>query len=94
MSASLCRQIYGTPGANPYECLRQSCSIVIATMNKMATAMQEGEYDAEKPQIRVQSFILINITSAGPVVSKEASPLGGHQGGWWGAETLIALDSP
>nr|XP_046268653.1 dynactin subunit 1 isoform X7 [Scatophagus argus] len=43
-------QIYGSQGANLYECLRQSCSIVIATMNKMATAMQEGEYDAEKPQ--------------------------------------------
>uniref|UniRef100_A0A671WS18 Dynactin subunit 1 n=1 Tax=Sparus aurata TaxID=8175 RepID=A0A671WS18_SPAAU len=41
-------QVY--KGANPYECLRQSCSIVIATMNKMATAMQEGEYDSEKPQ--------------------------------------------
>ncbi|XP_061100290.1 dynactin subunit 1 isoform X2 [Conger conger] len=46
-------QIYGTPGINPYECLRQSCSIVIATMNKMATAMQEGEYDAEKPQSKM-----------------------------------------
>ncbi|XP_056151208.1 dynactin subunit 1 [Lampris incognitus] len=45
-------QIYGAPGANPYECLRQSCSIVIATMNKMATAMQEGEYDSERPQIK------------------------------------------
>ncbi|KAK6304913.1 hypothetical protein J4Q44_G00254990 [Coregonus suidteri] len=44
-------QIYGIQGANPYECLRQSCCIVIATMNKMATAMQEGEYDAERPQI-------------------------------------------
>ncbi|XP_029900110.1 dynactin subunit 1 isoform X2 [Myripristis murdjan] len=43
-------QIYGSQGANPYECLRQSCGIVIATMNKMATAMQEGEYDSEKPQ--------------------------------------------
>ncbi|KAM3594338.1 uncharacterized protein V6R79_006101 [Siganus canaliculatus] len=43
-------QIYGSQGTNPYECLRQSCSIVIATMNKMATAMQEGEYDSEKPQ--------------------------------------------
>uniref|UniRef100_H3CYW8 Dynactin subunit 1 n=1 Tax=Tetraodon nigroviridis TaxID=99883 RepID=H3CYW8_TETNG len=43
-------QIYGSQGANPYDCLRQSCSVVIATMNKMATAMQEGEYDAEKPQ--------------------------------------------
>ncbi|XP_069601171.1 dynactin subunit 1 isoform X1 [Ranitomeya imitator] len=43
-------QIYGTQGSNPYECLRQSCAILIATMNKMATAMQEGEYDAEKPQ--------------------------------------------
>ncbi|XP_057716420.1 dynactin subunit 1 isoform X1 [Corythoichthys intestinalis] len=45
-------QIYGQPGANPYECLRQSCRIVIATMNKMATAMQEGEYDAERPLIK------------------------------------------
>ncbi|CAJ1074605.1 dynactin subunit 1 isoform X6 [Xyrichtys novacula] len=43
-------QIYGSQGANPYEYLRQSCSTVIATMNKMATAMQEGEYDSEKPQ--------------------------------------------
>ncbi|KAI2657722.1 Dynactin subunit 1 [Labeo rohita] len=37
-------------GINPQECLRQSCSVVIATMNKMATAMQEGEYDSERPQ--------------------------------------------
>ncbi|XP_026801111.1 dynactin subunit 1a isoform X1 [Pangasianodon hypophthalmus] len=43
-------QIYGSHGQNPRECLRQSCSTVIATMNKMATAMQEGEYDSEKPQ--------------------------------------------
>lgn len=43
-------QIYGTQGSNPYESLRQSCAILIATMNKMATAMQEGEYDAERPQ--------------------------------------------
>ncbi|XP_049595613.1 dynactin subunit 1 isoform X2 [Syngnathus scovelli] len=42
-------QIYGRLGADPYECLRQSCCVVIATMNKMATAMQEGEYDAERP---------------------------------------------
>ncbi|XP_076866566.1 dynactin subunit 1a isoform X3 [Brachyhypopomus gauderio] len=43
-------QIYGSHGLNPYESLRESCNTVIATMNKMATAMQEGEYDAEKPQ--------------------------------------------
>ncbi|XP_075905626.1 dynactin subunit 1 isoform X3 [Nelusetta ayraudi] len=43
-------QIYGSQGANPYECLRQSCNVVIATMNKMATAMQEGEYDSDKAQ--------------------------------------------
>ncbi|XP_030048404.1 dynactin subunit 1-like [Microcaecilia unicolor] len=46
-------QIYGAQGINPHECLRQSCNIVIATMNKMATAMQEGEYDADKPQIKM-----------------------------------------
>ncbi|XP_051943021.1 dynactin subunit 1 isoform X3 [Hippocampus zosterae] len=46
-------QIYGHAGANPYECLRQSCCVVIATMNKMATAMQEGEYDAERPHPKV-----------------------------------------
>ncbi|XP_072858316.2 dynactin subunit 1 isoform X7 [Pogona vitticeps] len=45
-------QIYGVQGINPYECLRQSCNILIATMNKMATAMQEGEYDADKPQTK------------------------------------------
>ncbi|XP_029450698.1 dynactin subunit 1-like isoform X3 [Rhinatrema bivittatum] len=43
-------QIYGAQGIDPHECLRQSCNILIATMNKMATAMQEGEYDADKPQ--------------------------------------------
>lgn len=46
-------QIYGVQGISPHECLRQSCSILIATMNKMATAMQEGEYDADKPQTKV-----------------------------------------
>uniref|UniRef100_A0A6Q2XB56 Dynactin subunit 1 n=1 Tax=Esox lucius TaxID=8010 RepID=A0A6Q2XB56_ESOLU len=35
------------------KCLRQSCSSVISTMNKMATAMQEGEYDAERPQGKI-----------------------------------------
>ncbi|XP_068443495.1 dynactin subunit 1-like isoform X2 [Clinocottus analis] len=43
-------QVYGSQGLNGPECLRQSCSSIIATMNKMATAMQEGEYDADKPQ--------------------------------------------
>uniref|UniRef100_A0A8B9JD48 Dynactin subunit 1 n=1 Tax=Astyanax mexicanus TaxID=7994 RepID=A0A8B9JD48_ASTMX len=50
MAFKAAEQIYGSQGINPYECLRQSCSVVIATMNKMATAMQEGEYDSEKPQ--------------------------------------------
>uniref|UniRef100_A0A3P8ZSB3 Dynactin subunit 1 n=1 Tax=Esox lucius TaxID=8010 RepID=A0A3P8ZSB3_ESOLU len=31
----------------------KSCSSVISTMNKMATAMQEGEYDAERPQGKI-----------------------------------------
>ncbi|KAK7909373.1 hypothetical protein WMY93_014057 [Mugilogobius chulae] len=43
-------QIYGSRDLKPSECLNQSCSSVISTMNKMATAMQEGEYDSEKPQ--------------------------------------------
>ncbi|KAB0342076.1 hypothetical protein FD754_019002 [Muntiacus muntjak] len=42
-------QIYGTPSGNPDECLRQSCSPLISTMNRWATAMQEGEYGAERP---------------------------------------------
>lgn len=46
-------QIYGSPSSSPYECLRQSCSILISTMNKLATAMQEGEYDAERPPSKV-----------------------------------------
>ncbi|KAJ3613819.1 hypothetical protein NHX12_020065 [Muraenolepis orangiensis] len=46
-------QIYGPQGGGPYAYLRQSCGFVIATMNKMATAMQEGEYDSEKPQSQV-----------------------------------------
>nr|XP_057923860.1 dynactin subunit 1-like isoform X3 [Doryrhamphus excisus] len=43
-------QVYGAHGLNGPECLRQSCRAIIATMNKTATAMQEGEYDADKPQ--------------------------------------------
>uniref|UniRef100_A0A8C2H536 Dynactin subunit 1 n=1 Tax=Cyprinus carpio TaxID=7962 RepID=A0A8C2H536_CYPCA len=43
-------QVYGSHGLNAYECLHQSCAALIASMNKMATAMQEGEYDAERPQ--------------------------------------------
>lgn len=46
-------KVYGSHGLNGPECLRQSGSSVIATMNKMATAMQEGEYDADKPQSKV-----------------------------------------
>ncbi|XP_042592616.1 dynactin subunit 1-like [Cyprinus carpio] len=49
MAFKAAEQIYGSQGINPQECLRQSCSVVIATMNKMATAMQEGEYDSERP---------------------------------------------
>ncbi|XP_070612894.1 dynactin subunit 1 isoform X2 [Erythrolamprus reginae] len=45
-------QIYGAQGLSPHECLRHSCGVLIATMNKMATAMQEGEYDADKPQTK------------------------------------------
>ncbi|KAJ8398916.1 hypothetical protein AAFF_G00418240 [Aldrovandia affinis] len=41
-------QIYGSEGNSCLECLRQSCRVVFATMNKMAAAMQEGEYDAEE----------------------------------------------
>ncbi|XP_078717657.1 dynactin subunit 1 isoform X2 [Lampetra fluviatilis] len=43
-------QIYAGQNLSPYECIRQSCNVVIVTMNKLATAMQEGEYDAEKHQ--------------------------------------------
>lgn len=49
----LALQIYGSPSSSPYECLRQSCTILISTMNKLATAMQEGEYDAERPPSKV-----------------------------------------
>ncbi|XP_068611754.1 dynactin subunit 1-like [Brachionichthys hirsutus] len=43
-------QMYGCHGQSGPECLRQSCGSIITTMNKMATAMQEGEYDSEKPR--------------------------------------------
>uniref|UniRef100_A0A669CYY8 Dynactin subunit 1 n=1 Tax=Oreochromis niloticus TaxID=8128 RepID=A0A669CYY8_ORENI len=50
IACKVVEQVYGSHGVNGPELLRQSCSSVITTMNKMATAMQEGEYDAEKPQ--------------------------------------------
>ncbi|XP_061665051.1 dynactin subunit 1-like [Syngnathoides biaculeatus] len=46
------KQVYGAHGLHGTECLRQSCSAIVATMNKMATAMQEGEYDADKRQAK------------------------------------------
>ncbi|XP_067837142.1 dynactin subunit 1-like, partial [Heptranchias perlo] len=52
MAFKATEQVYGAQATTPYECLRQSCTVVIATMNKMATAMQEGEYDSEKPLVR------------------------------------------
>ncbi len=58
-------QIYGSQGINAQECLRQSCSVVIATMNKMATAMQEGEYDSGRPQNGVSlGSVCLSNTSA------------------------------
>lgn len=59
-------QIYGAQGISPYECLRQSCNILIATMNKMATAMQEGEYDADKPQTKVSPTPAAELSQAAP----------------------------
>ncbi|KAJ4949658.1 hypothetical protein JOQ06_021167 [Pogonophryne albipinna] len=50
IACKVLEQVYGSHGLNGTECLRQSCSAVITSMNKMATAMQEGEYDADKPQ--------------------------------------------
>lgn len=57
--------MYGSQGLNGPESLRQSCSAVITTMNKMATAMQEGEYDADKPQgtVSVQTIITSHISA-------------------------------
>uniref|UniRef100_A0A3Q3JZH1 Dynactin subunit 1 n=1 Tax=Monopterus albus TaxID=43700 RepID=A0A3Q3JZH1_MONAL len=50
IACKVVEQVYSSQGLNGPECLRQSCSSVITTMNKMATAMQEGEYDADKPE--------------------------------------------
>ncbi|XP_061106971.1 dynactin subunit 1-like isoform X1 [Conger conger] len=45
------QQVYSPQDISPLECMRQSCHTVAATMSKMAVAMQEGEYDAEKTMI-------------------------------------------
>ncbi|XP_059506852.1 dynactin subunit 1-like isoform X3 [Stegostoma tigrinum] len=52
MARTATEQVYGGQTASPYECLRQSCTVIIVTMNKMATAMQEGEYDSEKTLVK------------------------------------------
>lgn len=51
------QQVYDTQATKSQECLRQSCAIIVSTMNKMATSMQEGEYDAPKPQKKVRTPI-------------------------------------
>ncbi|KAM8899116.1 dynactin subunit 1-like isoform 4-T4 [Spinachia spinachia] len=53
IACKVVEQVYGSQGLNGPECLRQSCSSIIITMNKMATAMQEGEYDADKPPAKI-----------------------------------------
>ncbi|XP_034532295.1 dynactin subunit 1-like isoform X5 [Notolabrus celidotus] len=63
-------QVYGAHGVNGLDSLRQSCSSVITTMNKMATAMQEGEYDADRlpsktPPVEVRaSMVRAEMTDA------------------------------
>ncbi|TNM93538.1 hypothetical protein fugu_001714 [Takifugu bimaculatus] len=52
IACKVLEQVYGALGQSGPECLRQSCGSIITTMNKMATAMQEGEYDADKPQMK------------------------------------------
>ncbi|XP_056882742.1 dynactin subunit 1-like isoform X7 [Takifugu flavidus] len=52
IACKVVEQVYGALGQSGPECLRQSCGSIITTMNKMATAMQEGEYDADKPQMK------------------------------------------
>ena len=47
-------QVYSPQDISPFECLRQSYHTVTATMSKMAVAMQEGEYDAEKTMSAVR----------------------------------------
>ncbi|XP_078393705.1 dynactin subunit 1a, partial [Cetorhinus maximus] len=53
MAFKATEQVYGAQATSPYECLRQSCTVIIVTMNKMATAMQEGEYDSEKTLMKL-----------------------------------------
>ncbi|XP_046576872.1 dynactin subunit 1-like isoform X2 [Haliotis rubra] len=38
-------RVYGKEDNGPYECLRHSFGIVVGTMNKLANAMENGEYD-------------------------------------------------
>ncbi|KAL3863717.1 hypothetical protein ACJMK2_005462 [Sinanodonta woodiana] len=38
-------KVYGKEDTGPYECLRTSFGIVVGTMNKLASAMENGEYD-------------------------------------------------
>ncbi|XP_025093203.1 dynactin subunit 1-like isoform X2 [Pomacea canaliculata] len=38
-------KVYGKEDTGPYECLRMSFGIVVGTMNKLANAMENGEYD-------------------------------------------------
>lgn len=43
--------------------------MVIATMNKMATAMQEGEYDSERPQRKVSRVQRSEVSSLDVLMS-------------------------
>ncbi|KAK3590123.1 hypothetical protein CHS0354_041172 [Potamilus streckersoni] len=38
-------KVYGKEDTGPYECLRTSFGVVVGTMNKLASAMENGEYD-------------------------------------------------
>lgn len=41
-------KVYGAEDSGPFEALRQSMGSCMASMNKVATAMQEGEYDLNR----------------------------------------------
>ncbi|XP_071090432.1 dynactin subunit 1-like isoform X3 [Haliotis cracherodii] len=67
-------RVYGKEDNGPYECLRLSFGIVVGTMNKLANAMENGEYDFDGTRDMTPSgFITSSKTVVVPPVKQRAN---------------------
>ncbi|XP_078668152.1 dynactin subunit 1-like isoform X24 [Branchiostoma floridae x Branchiostoma belcheri] len=70
-------QVYGKDDTGPFEAMRMSFSLLIIAMNKLSTAMMEGEYDFQgPPEPKPQPPVAIRATKVkGEILDSEGMGL-------------------